>query len=92
MANPEERGSVNAISLAGRWVRAESGVGPELGRPPLGFGVLDDPDAAEFFALEVAALDFTLDGVTCRGGHCGDLDSGEHLMTVTRLRNAVQPR
>ena len=84
---------MNAImaALAGRRrIGVEPGVGPELGCPPFGFGVFDDPHAAEFPALEVAALDLTLNGVACCVSLGGNFGGGEHAMTVTRLRGAAQ--
>ena len=84
---------MNAImaALAGRRrIGVEPGVGPELGCPALGFGVLDQPPAADFLGCKVAALDLTLNGVACCVSLGGNFGGGEHAMTVTRLRGAAQ--
>jgi len=81
-----------AATTLGGWcgTAAKSGIGPELGRPSLGFGLLNQPPAADFLGLEVAAADLTLNGVACRVSLGGNVGGGEHGITVTRLRAAAQ--
>jgi hypothetical protein len=66
------------------------GVEPELCRPPLGLSFVDCPPVAEFFGLQVAAMDLAFNGVAADFSLRRYLGGGQHEIRVTGLRHREQ--